>query len=202
VVQNPDPRISIFNCHYALPEAATKNLQLGRVMALDETGFMPHNDFHYRREAWQFMLAGGGIYNNLDYSFTVGEENGTHPIKGSTPGWGGKTYRTQLRFMKDFLCGFPFYHMEPIRYIVEKPSGDQIIQAFGETGKQYAIYVCMKPGSSVRIEIPDGKYNMECYSPETTRLLKKESIRVSYGSFPLALPAGVAEAVYKIVKAD
>ena len=45
---NPDPAVSIFNFHYAHPEAASENLNKQGVMALDETGFMPHNDFLYR----------------------------------------------------------------------------------------------------------------------------------------------------------
>ena len=28
-------------------------------------------------EGWEFLLAGGGLYNNLDYSFTAGHEDGT-----------------------------------------------------------------------------------------------------------------------------
>ena len=27
-------------------------------------------------EGWEFMLAGGGLYNHLDYSFAVGHEDG------------------------------------------------------------------------------------------------------------------------------
>ncbi|NJK96704.1 MAG: hypothetical protein HC905_18880 [Bacteroidales bacterium] len=87
-IENPDPQISIFNFHYAYPEAASVNLNLNKAIGLDETGFMPHNDFHYRSQAWKFMLAGGALYNNLDYSFTVGFEDGTYKIDAGTPGWG------------------------------------------------------------------------------------------------------------------
>ena len=31
----------------------------------------------YRTEAWDFLIAGGGLFNNLDYSFAAGYENGT-----------------------------------------------------------------------------------------------------------------------------
>ena len=34
-------------------------------------------DAPYRTEAWDFVIAGGGLYNNLDYSFAAGHEDGT-----------------------------------------------------------------------------------------------------------------------------
>ena len=37
----------------------------------DETGFKGIEDVHYRTEGWDFIVAGGGIYNNLDYSFVA-----------------------------------------------------------------------------------------------------------------------------------
>jgi hypothetical protein len=43
----------------------------------NETGFKGTGDTHYRMEAWEFLLTGGGLYNNLDYSFAVGHEDGT-----------------------------------------------------------------------------------------------------------------------------
>ena len=73
------PGVSILNFHYAHPEAATWNLGLGKLIGYDETGFAGREDATYRREAWNFMLAGGGLYNNLDYSFHVGAEDGAGP---------------------------------------------------------------------------------------------------------------------------
>ncbi len=53
------------------------NYSLNKVIGDHETGFKGTNDLPYRVEAWEFMLAGGGLYNHLDYSFTVGDEDGT-----------------------------------------------------------------------------------------------------------------------------
>ena len=69
-VVDPHPAISIFNFHYANPPAAVgQNYALNKVIGLNETGFKGTADDHYRMEAWEFILAGGGLYNNLDYSF-------------------------------------------------------------------------------------------------------------------------------------
>ena len=84
-VRDVDPRVSILNFHYAWPEAATLNLGLRRVVAFDETGFATahdrvaaaETDAVYRRQAWEFLMAGGGVFDMLDYSFAVGHEDGT-----------------------------------------------------------------------------------------------------------------------------
>ena len=41
-----------------------------------------------RSEAWDFIIAGGGLYNNLDYSFTADHEDGTFQYPDTQPGGG------------------------------------------------------------------------------------------------------------------
>ena len=67
-----DPNISILNFHYVWPEAVWKNYGWELPVNFDESGFYGKSDTTYLRQAWQFMLAGGAIFNNLDYSFFVG----------------------------------------------------------------------------------------------------------------------------------
>ena len=43
-------------------------------------------DHPYRIQAWDFILAGGAHYNHLDYSFTVGHEDGTFAFPKTQPG--------------------------------------------------------------------------------------------------------------------
>ena len=64
--------ISIINFHYAWPEAVAWNYHYGKVIGFDESGFAGSGDQVYRRQAWQFMLSGGGLFNSLDYSFFPG----------------------------------------------------------------------------------------------------------------------------------
>ena len=45
-------------------------------------------DSAYRMEAWRFILAGGGLYNNLDYSFAPGYEKGNYNYPPTQPGGG------------------------------------------------------------------------------------------------------------------
>jgi len=61
----------------------------------NETGFRGTDAAPYRMEGWDFIIAGGGLYNNLDYSFVAGHEDGTFVYPASQPG-GGPAWRRQL----------------------------------------------------------------------------------------------------------
>ena len=95
-IERPHPAVSIFNFHYASPPNAVKeNFALNKVIGENETGFKGTGDAHYRMEAWEFLLAGGGLYNNLDYSFAVGYEDGTFLYPDKTPGGGNRGFRRE-----------------------------------------------------------------------------------------------------------
>jgi hypothetical protein len=55
------------------------------VIGENETGFRGRDDDLYRTERWAFLLAGGGLYNNLDYSFTPAHPDGTTRPSSSWP---------------------------------------------------------------------------------------------------------------------
>ncbi len=106
--------MSIFNFHYATPPfAVAMNYGLGKVIGDDETGFRGTADAPYRTEGWDFILAGGGLYNNLDYSFVAGEEAGTFAFPPTQPGGGGVAFRAQMKTLRDFINGFDFIKMRP-----------------------------------------------------------------------------------------
>jgi hypothetical protein len=61
-IERPHPAVSIFNFHYTSPPTAVKeNFALNKVIGENETGFKGTGDTHYRMEAWEFLLAGGGL---------------------------------------------------------------------------------------------------------------------------------------------
>ena len=120
-VPEPRPHVSVYNFHYASPPKTVKaNFHLNRPIGDNETGFDGIDDLPYRREAWDFLLAGGALYNNLDYSFTTETEDGTFEIKKPTPGGGGITLRNQLKILSEFI--------NPIDFINMKPVGNEIIR--------------------------------------------------------------------------
>jgi hypothetical protein len=142
-VENPHPAVSIFNFHYATPPVTVGlNYGLNKVIGDNETGFRGVNDDPYRMEAWDFIIAGGGIFNHLDYSFTAGHEDGSFKIPATQPGGGTPALRKQLRILRDFIYGFDFIRMRPDNSVIKAgiPDGSTA-RALVEPGKSYAIYL-------------------------------------------------------------
>jgi PA14 domain len=142
-VTAPHPAVSVFNFHYATPpDAVAWNAHLGKVIGDNETGFRGVEDAPYRMEAWEFILAGGGLFNHLDYSFTAGHEDGTFRFPPTQPGGGGPTIRRQLRVLRDFVLGFDFVRMKPDTSFVREgvPVGGSA-RALVYPGRAYALYI-------------------------------------------------------------
>lgn len=145
-IERPHPAISVFNFHYATPpDTVALNYALNKPIGDNETGFRGTDDFQYRREAWDFIIAGGALYNNLDYSFTVGHEDGTFQYPKTQPGGGNPDFREQMRILKDFINGFDFVRMRPDNSVLKGalPAGVSA-RALVQDGQSYAIYVCPK----------------------------------------------------------
>jgi len=173
-IEHPDPRVSIFNFHYATPPAAVaENSALNRPIGDDETGFRGTGDRVYRVEAWEFLLAGGALFDHLDYSFTTDHEDGTAPIVDPTPGGGGPALRAQFRILKDFLEGFEFVRMapDPTSIAGVLPEGRRpSVRALSEKGKAYAIYFHGGSLAEVAIDLPAGRYRVEWINPRTGKV--------------------------------
>jgi hypothetical protein len=126
--------VSIINFHYAYPEAVKMNLNKGCMIGLDETGFMPQDENLYLDQAWRIILSGAGLYNNLDYSFTAGNERGDWPIPESNPGWGGPEFRKKLSILVETMEQIPY---------VEMDFSDSLLKSESLAMKQYGL---QKPG--------------------------------------------------------
>jgi hypothetical protein len=195
VVQDAHPAVSILNFHYAWPPRAVElNYGLNRAIGDNETGFRGTGDAHYRKEGWAFIVAGGALYNNLDYSFTVAHEDGTFGYPASQPGGGGPELRRQLGILRDFIHGFDFLRMAPGGAVVEAdlPEG-VLLQCLAEPGRQYAVYLCRESDEpqatscTLQIDLPAGRYEVGWLDPvsgETPeeRTLQHEGKRLSLTS--------------------
>lgn len=189
-VEKPHPAVSIFNFHYTSPPTAVKeNFGLNKVIGENETGFKGTGDTHYRMEAWEFLLAGGGLYNNLDYSFAVGDEDGTFKYPDKTPGGGNTGFREQIRVLKEFLDGFDFTRMAPDEAVVKDglPAKGRA-HVLSEPGKQYAIYLFGGPSAKLQLALPEGKYRADWVSPTTGEVLKTETIMSTGAPVELSSP--------------
>ena len=185
-VDEVDPNVSIMNFHYVWPEAVWLNYGWNRPVSFDESGFAGSSDSTYLRQAWQFMMAGGSVFNNLDYSFYVGKEDGTGENKA--PGGGSAKLRKQLLFLRSFIESFDFVKMQPDFDVVVHSPGMQV-QAISQPGYQYAMVFTGGSSKWVKLYLPKGKYNFEFVSPYSGRSLKKGLFKQKKsGIYELNLP--------------
>jgi hypothetical protein len=177
-VEKPHPGVSIFNFHYASPpKAVGENYGLNKVIGDNETGFKGTADTHYRMEAWEFLLAGGGLYNNLDYSFTVGHEDGSFQYPDKQPGGGNRGFRDQMKVLKDFLYGFDFLRLKPDAATLKKSSSDKMrVTILSEPGRQYALYAFGGGPVTLTLALPDGGYDVEWIDVLTGKSLGKKDV--------------------------
>lgn len=198
-LEEVDPNIDILNFHYAWPEAVWMNYGWNRPIGFDESGFAGSSDTTYLRQAWQFILAGGAIFNNLDYSFFVDEEDGTGV--NNAPGGGSTELRSQLVILRDFIESFDFIKMAPDFNVVQHAPGMEA-QAISEPGKQYAIVFSGNLQEWVKLNLPKGNYRYEFISAYNGQKLKIGSFNhPKPGIKELNLPGGAGDlAGLKILK--
>jgi hypothetical protein len=199
-IEQPHPAISIFNFHYAHPpDAVAQNYALGKAIGDNETGFKGTADDHYRMEAWEFLLAGGALFNHLDYSFAVGHEDGTFAYPPTQPGGGNAGFRKQIGVLAAFMKSFDFLRMEPARDLIKSGVPEKgRAQLLAEPSRQYAAYL-KDAGAAVRIEVRAGSYRVECLDAITGEKLRSGVLRHPGGEMEVALPPTVREVALRIV---
>jgi hypothetical protein len=158
-VRSVVPGVSVVNFHYAYPEAAELNRGLGKAIAYDETGFLGRSDDAYRRQAWNFMMAGGSIFDALDYSFTVEHPDGSD-AEPNGPGGGSPGFRKQLGILQAFLSAFPLADMASDHQIVVHAEGVTAHALASKAGK-YAIYLDGNGPAKLSLRLPPGSYHGE-----------------------------------------
>lgn len=203
-IENPHPAVSVFNFHYAQPpDTVGMNYHLNNVIGDNETGFRGTNDLPYRVEAWQFLLAGGGLYNNLDYSFVAGHEDGTFVYPTNQPGGGNPVFRKQLNILRKFINGLDFMRLKPMNDVLDTNALDagSSARVLAERGKAYVIYVgpenprealkqpAQNRNATLGLELPAGTYRSEWINTLTGKIDKRETHRHEGGRLKLQSPA-------------
>lgn len=205
-VRDPDPAISIFNFHYARPpRTVAMNYGYNKPIGMNETGFDGTADSPYRIQAWDFLLAGGALYNNLDYSFTIDRENGTFAYPGTQPGGGSVRLRRQLKTLKQFMDTLPFTTMKPDETLLKTGAetdvsagalsdGKSVWAVYVHGGKvfegyspRYAVYTKRRT-TTLQFDLPAGKYEVQWWHPRTGATEDAEPLRHSGGTGTLRSP--------------
>ncbi len=194
ILKNAD----IVNFHYAYPEAVWWNYEWNVPISYDETGFLGKSDEAYRRQAWRFMLSGGGLFNHLDYSFSVGKEDGTD-VQAKSPGGGSPALRRQFRILREWLESLPLLSMKPARELVRHAPGAEAV-AMAKAGEAYAIYLTGTGGAFLLLDVPPGPYHAEWIRPEDGHLLGSGTVQHKEGLLRLPTPGFQPDAALKLTR--
>ena len=166
--------VSIYNFHYARPPKTVQvNYGLNKPIGDNETGFDGIDDVKYRTEAWAFILAGGALFNNLDYSFTTDNEDGSFVIQPGEPGGGGRILRSQFKILADFMKATDFINMEPVKKeIIELPEDSKLeLQGLTRGNEIFALYLQTNDTSVIKSEfkmlLKTGSYKLTWIDTKT-----------------------------------
>jgi hypothetical protein len=173
-ITNPDPNLSIFNFHYTSPRAVYENHYLNKAIGFNETGFAGKQDATYRRQAWRFLMAGGALFNHLDYSFSIGSEDGQDTTY-KAPGGGSPELRKQLGSLKRYFDQLNVITLKPDFEIVKAAPGANTY-ALSDGSKQWVIYVeslAMKTYDLIT-NLPKGRYKVTWTDTATGKVLLEE----------------------------
>ena len=192
-----DPSVSVLNFHYTSPEAVRLNEGLARVVAFNETGFAGAADTTYRKQAWHFMLAGGGAFNHLDYSFAVGHEDGT--AANTAPGGGSAALRRQLGVLRGVLASDHLASAHPDHDVVVHASG-AVTRALSDGRGWFVIYFDGQGPSSVTLRLADARYRAEWLDTRSGAVVRAGDVRVDAGRAALTSPAFDDDLLLRIVR--
>ncbi len=212
-VENPHPAVSIFNFHYCVPpDTVALNYGLNAVIGDNETGFRGKDDALYRTEGWDFLIAGGALYNNLDYSFTAQSPDGSF-LDYQSPGGGSPELRRQLCVLRDFLYEFPFIAMKPDPTVIVGTAPDLQARALAEPEKCYAIYIHVplpkdfprevlqqSRQAPLTLQLPRGRYQARWVNTKTGAVDHTETFDHDGGQKQLTSPDFVVDIALGIVR--
>ncbi len=179
IVDNPN--VDIANYHYVHllnSPSFDSLLRLNKVISMDETmGSLIDMDANdVRVEAWDFILHGGGAYNNLSWEYTPEKPQGTP---------GSDTIRQYLMHLQKFISSFDYTKMNYSPELLIKVPDKAITRLLAEPGKQYALYIHhSKPydatpsqavwkyeadvgkfSDTVSLKLPAGNYSYKWFNP-------------------------------------
>jgi len=211
-VDTPYPGVQILNFHYCVPpDTVALNYGLGRVIGENETGFRGQHDLLYRSEAWDFLLAGGGLYNSLDYSFTASHPDGTLR-EYSSPGGGSPDLRRQLGVLKRFLDGLDLVRMTPEPNLVKRsePALSAYVLAAPEAQRAGYLHVPVpnqpkdfgelskEIAATLTLALPTGSYRLEWVSPLTGQTVASQDLQHPGGECEVLTPRFALDLAFRL----
>ncbi len=195
------PGVSIFNFHYATPpDTVGLNYHLNKVIGDNETGFRGSADLLYRSEAWEFLLAGGALYNNLDYSFSVAHPSGD--LSGyHSPGGGSPALRHQLSILKKFMEGADLLHLQPSQSLLMGGLPAQTaFRVLANPQKHVLVYLRGGRPESMEVLLHSGKYHIQWIDPEDGHTIQQTEMHHDGEICRIAVPIYKDDVAVKITR--
>ena len=194
--------ITVFNHHYDKDcESLMHNYNRGRIMSFNETGIMPPQSPQYRIQGWKYMLSGGALYNNLDFTFQVGQEDGS----GSSTfcewyqGSSNPDIKYELANLLKFMNELDFIHMKPDTNKVNFLFGHQ--QLFVFSGDQQTVVYFTGGGlPKLGLDLENGQYNVQWINPADLKILESNELTIDKGRERLSGPEFKEDMILKLVK--
>ena len=122
-------------------------------------------------------MAGGGLFNHLDYSFAPGYENGTFAYPSTQPGGGNAGFRRQMRVLRDFIHGLDFVRMHPDETIVTGPTAGVAARALVLPSKAIAIFVKGGgTGTKLAVRVPPGAWTVEWVDTKSGEIVRTTNV--------------------------
>ncbi len=184
--------ISIFNHHYDRNACSAKlNYRVDRVMSFNETGLMPPVTPQYRIQGWKYIFSGGALYNNLDYTFQVGHEDGSGGTNFTCEWYNGcidQSMKFQLAALLNFMNTINFIKMKPDYHAVALNYGDENIYPLVWEGCEYAVYFEGGSRAKIKLHVPAGRWQVRWLNPSDLKELSTEIIELEQGSLDLLGP--------------
>ncbi|MBN1143360.1 MAG: hypothetical protein JXA72_03015 [Bacteroidales bacterium] len=153
--------LDILNVHYDTP---ARSLDLNyyrtdKILTFNETGLTTDKmDPQYLTDGWYYLMSGGGLYGNLDYTFHHnGYEDGTFdPV---FPGWyigsGDPEVKYQLAILQKFMDAMPLEKMFRDTISCLNPE----VRMISWPGNYYAAFFKGDGEIAPVFELPKGKYH-------------------------------------------
>jgi len=192
--------ISVWNFHYTeTKDMYEDNVPNGYVVGVNETGRPGRQeDYWYRQEAYLNAFNGGGLFNHLDYSITVGDETGTNLPEGN-PSGGTPELRDQLTLLASMMSSFDFIDMAPDTTYIASVSSDVHVYSIMEAGEQYGVFF-KGVTSFVQMTLPEDTYSVEWIDTKSGSITAS-AITHSGGTKVLYPPSYTEDISLRILKA-
>jgi hypothetical protein len=170
------------------------NYGINKVLSFNETGLMPPTTSQYRIQGWKYLMSGGALYNNLDFTFEVGSEDGSGGINFLCNGYNGcndKGVKYEMAALLKFMNSFDFANTRPNYNVVTCAFGDQNFCVLENPGKEYVLYIYGGTNKgAIQLGLVAGKYDLFWINPSDGKILERTEIETDKsGGLQLNAPA-------------